>query len=74
MKELIDDLGISWKTNRYESNLAQELKRVDSGMHESDKHLENIKNGRFITIDMTEYIYDFPSVNEIGHVPLTNVE
>jgi len=31
-------------------------------------------NARFIAIDMTEYIYDFPSPNEIGHIPFGNLE
>ena len=74
MREMITDLGISWQTNRYESQLGQDVKRMDTGLHESDKHLNNFMNARFIAIDMTEYIYDFPSPNEIGHIPFGNLE
>lgn len=74
MREMIDDLGISWNTNRYESNLERDIKRMDGGLHESDKHLHNFINSRFIPIDMTEYIYDFPSANEIGHIPFDNLD
>lgn len=54
--------------------MGQEVKRMDTGLHESDKHLNNFLNARFLAIDMTEYIYDFPSPNEIGHVPYGNLE
>jgi hypothetical protein len=42
------------------------IKKKDSRVHGSDINWDNLKNARFTQIDMTDYEYDFPSLNEIG--------
>jgi hypothetical protein len=42
-------------------------------MNESDTNWRNLVNARFTMVDMTDYEYHFPSVNEIGTLPMTNI-
>ena len=42
-------------------------------MAESDMNFENFLNSRLTLIDMTDYEYNFPGANEVGHIPLSRI-
>lgn len=72
LKDLLKDIGIRRETIRF-SNIADLVAEKDSGVFESDKSIEYLKNARFTMLDMTDYEYDFPSANEVGHeLPISN--
>lgn len=65
LRDLLKDVGINKQTIQF-ANVADLIKKKDSKLHASDSNYENLKNARFTQIDMTDYLYDFPSANEIG--------
>ena len=65
LRDLLKDIGINKQTIRF-ANVQDLIKKKDQKVHASDINYNNIKNSRFTQVDMTDYEYDFPSVNEIG--------
>ena len=49
------------------------MARKDARLHESDINYQNFINSRLTLIDMTDYEYNFPGANEVGHIPLNRV-
>jgi hypothetical protein len=73
LRELLKDVGINKSTIQF-ANVADILKAKDSLLHVNDKQFNNLKGSRFTQVDMTDYLYDFPSANEIGgSLPITNL-
>jgi hypothetical protein len=72
LRDLLKDVGINKQTIQF-ANVADIIKKKDSKLHASDANYESLKNSRFTQIDMTDYLYDFPSANEIGgQLPIRN--
>lgn len=69
---MLNDLGINRQTIRF-ANVSDVIKRKDARMHESDHNFENFTNSRLTLIDMTDYEYNFPAGNEVGHIPFNRV-
>jgi len=72
MREMLNDLGINRQTIRF-SNVSDVIKRKDAAINESDHNFENFTNSRMTLIDMTDYEYNFPGANEVGHIPFNRV-
>jgi hypothetical protein len=70
LRDLLQDIGISNQTIRF-SNVADIIKKKeDNKIHETDHNWNTLINSRFTSIDMTEYEYNFPSMNEVGDIPM----
>ena len=65
LRDLLKDIGVNKQTIRF-ANVQDLIKKKDSKVNASDGQFENLKNARFTQVDMTDYEYDFPSLNEIG--------
>ena len=72
MREMLNDLGINRQTIRF-ANVSDAIKRNDSKIHESDANFKNFLNSRLTLIDMTDYEYNFPGANEVGHIPINRI-
>ena len=73
MRDLLKDVGISKTTIQF-SNVADLLKTKDKMLATTDKQYNNLRGSRLTQIDMTDYLYDFPSANEIGgSLPIQNM-
>lgn len=73
LRDLLKDVGINKSTIQF-ANVADLLKAKDKLLHANDKQFNNLKGSRFTQVDMTDYLYDFPSANEIGgSLPITNL-
>ena len=73
MRDLLKDVGISKTTIQF-SNVADLLKTKDKMLSGTDKQYNNLRGSRLTQIDMTDYLYDFPSANEIGgSLPIQNM-
>ena len=68
MREMLNDLGINRQTIRF-ANVSDAVRRKDARIHESDVNYQNFLNSRLTLIDMTDYEYNFPAGNEVGHIP-----
>lgn len=69
LRDLLKDIGINRQTIRF-SNVGDILKSREQKIHETDNQWHILTNSRFTSIDMTEYEYNFPSMNEVGDLPL----
>jgi len=63
LRDLLKDVGINRQTIRF-SNVSDMIKTKDNTLMDSDNQWRNFANARFTMIDMTDYEYDFPSLNE----------
>ena len=63
LRELLNDIGINRQTIRF-ANVADILKAKDNNVNDSDPQWRVFKSARFTMVDMTDYEYDFPSLNE----------
>ena len=72
LRELLNDIGVNRQTIRY-SNVGDQIKAKDNRMSDSDANWRNLVNARFTMVDMTDYEYQFPSVNEVGTIPMSNI-
>jgi hypothetical protein len=71
LRELLQDIGVNRQTIRF-SNVGDLIAQKEAKIHESDHQWRNLKNARFTSIDMSDYEYDYPSLNEVGEIPLHN--
>lgn len=72
MREMLNDLGINRQTIRF-ANVSDAVRRKDARIHESDVNYQNFLNSRLTLIDMTDYEYNFPGANEVGHIPINRI-
>ena len=72
LRELLNDIGVNRQTIRY-SNIGDQIKSKDNRMSDSDVNWRNLMNARFTMVDMTDYEYQFPSPNEVGTLPMSNI-
>ena len=72
LRELLKDIGISNQTIRY-SNVKDIIDAKDDRENVSDANYRNLMNARYTLIDMTDYEDNFPSPNEIGNIPMSNI-
>lgn len=72
MKELLKDVGINKHSIRF-NNVADILKSRETYIMESDKNWRVLANQRFQQLDMTDYEFDFPSVNEVPDIEYFNL-
>jgi len=64
LRDLLDDLNITQQSVHH-TNLSDIMKLRNSPMvTDTDLQMQNLLKARFTMIDMTEYEYDYPSVNE----------
>ena len=71
LRDLLKDVGINRQTIRF-SNVSDMIKTKDNTLMDSDNQWRNFANARFTMIDMTDYEYDFPSLNEGQDVQIQN--
>lgn len=72
LKELLKDVGINKHSIRF-NNVADILKSRETYIMESDKNWRVLANQRFQQLDMTDYEFDFPSVNEVPDLEYFNL-
>jgi len=73
LRDLLKDVGINKQTIQF-SNVADLMKTKDKRLNGNDGQFDNLRNARFTQVDMTDYLYDFPSLNELGgHLPINGI-
>lgn len=72
LRELLKDVGINRHSTRFK-NVADIIKSNDNIILDSDKEWKAFTNARYLQVDMTDYEDNFPSVNEVGPIQVSNL-